>query len=244
MRRVLTLLSSVAGLALSEPASAQPLEKDPESPASSSRQENAAPGHGEPEDEQTDARPFGYARQVGAPESDAEFSDVCRGLCFVHVYGTVMAGRGLRFNNPFRLQTQLGDSAESLSLTAPYSELSFAGLLGDPFGLQQGAHLGFSFAMYGVPQQVLSPGYAALYRLGPRWQLRGRAALPIVLQPDLNLGVDLGVGAAFMVLSGVGIAADSIISFYQGAGTDQRRATLIPVWSLQAGLTADLEVLP
>jgi hypothetical protein len=27
-------------------------------------------------------------------------------------------GRGLRFNNPYRLSTQLGDTAESLSLTA------------------------------------------------------------------------------------------------------------------------------
>ena len=50
----------------------------------------------------------------------------------------VAGGRGLRFNNPFRLRTQLGSTEQSLSLTAPYIDTHLAALFGNPFGLQHG----------------------------------------------------------------------------------------------------------
>jgi hypothetical protein len=68
--------------------------------------------------------------------------------------------------------------------------------------------------------------------------------VPIVLQPDSNVGLDLSLGGAFFVLSGVGLSASALFSLYQGAATDQRAATLVPVVSLQLGVTVDYEVLP
>jgi hypothetical protein len=150
----------------------------------------------------------------------------------------------LRLNNPYRLQTQLGAGPESLSFTAPYSDVGLAALFGDPHGFQQGGIVSASFALSGVPQQVLAPGYATLYRLGPRGQLRGHVALPMLLQPDGNLGLDVALGGAFFVLSGLGLAASGVFSLYEGAATDQRAATLVPVLSLQLGVTVDYEVLP
>lgn len=188
----------------------------------------------------TESAPLGQ----DASASDAEFLPDCDHLCYAHLIGTLAVGRGLRLNNPYRLETQLGDDAESLSLTAPYTDVALAALFGDAHGFQQGAILSASFAMVGVPQQVLAPGYATSYRLGPRGQLRGHAALPIVLQPDTNVGLDVALGGAFFVLSGLGIAASGIMSWYEGAATDQRAATLIPVLSLQLGITVDYEVLP
>ena len=181
---------------------------------------------------ETRERSFAFAKALPSPDSDQEFLPDCNTFCYVHWYGTGMVGRGLRLNNPFRLRTELGSSAESLSLTAPYTEFALGALFGDPFGFQQGATLALSVAVVGVPQQVLAPGYGVLLYLGPRWQWRSGAALPIVLQPDLNLGLDLRSGAAFFLFSGVGLTGDLVLSLYQGAATDQERATLVPLVSL------------
>lgn len=228
------------GSALGEPtAPAQPAPAQPE-PA------QPAPSQTEPAQPPTEeeARPFSYATLRASPQSDDEFLPDCDPFCYAHTYATLGFGRGLRLNNPYRLQTVLGSNAESLSLTAPYFDLALATVFGDPEGFQQGAIVSASFAMVGVPQQVLAPGYAAVYRLGPRVQLRSNVSLPWVLQPTSNLGVDIGAGAAFMLFAGVGLSSSVILSFYEGAATDQHAATLIPLLSLQAGLTVDYEVLP
>lgn len=68
--------------------------------------------------------------------------------------------------------------------------------------------------------------------------------MPFVLQPDANAGLDLALGGAFFVLSGLGLSASGLFSLYQGAATDERAATLVPVLSLQLGVTVDYEVLP
>jgi hypothetical protein len=189
-------------------------------------------------------RPFGYATLRASPESDSEFLPTCSAVCYAHLSSTLGVGRGLRLNNPYRLRTQLGSGPESLSLTAPYTDVALAALFGDPGGFQQGVIVSASFAMAGVPQQVLAPGYAALYRLGPRGQLRGHVALPVVLQPDTNAGLDVAIGGAFFLFSGLGLAASGVFSLYEGAATDQRAATLVPVLSLELGVTVDYEVLP
>src|SRR5438105_5034896 len=66
----------------------------------------------------------------GAPTRDRPF--------FVRIVAATSLGDGLRFNNPYRLATPLGDRAESVSRTAPYVDLGFAGFFGDPFGAQHG----------------------------------------------------------------------------------------------------------
>ncbi|RYE94889.1 MAG: hypothetical protein EOO75_00750, partial [Myxococcales bacterium] len=51
---------------------------------------------------------------------------------YVHFLGTATLGRSLRFNNPYRLETPLGSTPESVSLGASYLDLSAAALLGRP----------------------------------------------------------------------------------------------------------------
>lgn len=185
------------------------------------------------------------AAPTGASSSlDAEFTHECAWVCYGHAYTTFKVGRGLRLNNPYRLSTPLGSSAESLSLTAPYSDFGLAVLFGDAEGFQQGGIVSLSLSLTGVPQQVLAPGYAALFRFGPRLQARGSLAFPILLQPEANIGADASVGAAWMFLAGLGLVSDVVFSLYEGAATDQHAATLIPVLSVQLGLTIDVEVLP
>jgi hypothetical protein len=163
---------------------------------------------------------------------------------YFHSYFASGIGRGLRFNNPYRLSKELGDDAESLSLSATYLDLALAGLLGNPTGLQHGAAVHLSIAMDGIQQEVLTPSYVALYRLSPRWALEGRFGLPIVLEPDASTGLELAASGMFFVTGGVGIKADLIGSLFYGAATRDTSVTVIPILSAQVGVVIDYEVLP
>lgn len=166
------------------------------------------------------------------------------GGLYLHFMGALSLGDGLRFNNPFRLSKVLGKTAESLSLTAPYVDVSAAALLGRPDGLQQGLAVHLSGAVQGIAQEVLTPSYIALVRLPPRWLLYGRAGLPIVLEPDASLGLEMAAGGAWMATAGLGITTELVGSIYYGAATEQTPVTTIPVLSLQVGAIIDYEVLP
>jgi hypothetical protein len=153
-------------------------------------------------------------------------------------------GRGLRFNNPYRLQTELGDDSQSLSLTAPYLDLAAGALLGRAGHLQHGVGVNASFALEGIRQEVITPAYLALLPLSPRWQLRGRLGLPIVVEPDASVGVELGIGGVFLASAGLGFTMEAIGSLFPGAATLEETSTLIPIVSLQLGVLVDYEVLP
>ncbi len=163
---------------------------------------------------------------------------------YAHFLGALAYGRGLRFNNPYRLATVLGSNAESLSLTAPYADVSAAVAFGEPDGFQQGAALHASIALSGVPQEVVTPAYLALYRFSPRWLGYARAGIPLVLEPDFGPGAELGVGGGFLVTAGLGVTAELVGSLFYGAATEARSVTTIPVVSLQLGVLVDYEVLP
>jgi hypothetical protein len=155
-----------------------------------------------------------------------------------------MLGRGVRFNNPYRLSTVLGDDAESLSLTASYLDLSLGAALGQPDGWQHGATLGTSIALAGIPQEVLTPSYVVLRRLPERSWLHARAGLPLVIEPDFNVGAELAVGGAFLVSGGLGVGGEFVASMFYGAATHERTQTAIPIVSLELGLVLDCEVFP
>jgi hypothetical protein len=162
---------------------------------------------------------------------------------YAHLFGAIELGRGLRFNNPYRLQTVLGEDAESLSLTATYVDVSAGAAFGPPDGVQQGAALHLSVALDGIPQEVLSPSYVLLLRRPPfRWH--GRIGTPVVLEPDWNVGAEIAGGGAWFVSAGLGIGVELIASLFYGAATYERSATAIPIVSLQAGVAFDYEVLP
>jgi hypothetical protein len=163
---------------------------------------------------------------------------------YAHPYLSLALGRGLRLNNPYRLEKVLGDSPEGLSLSALYLDLGAGWLMGNPRGLQHGPVANLSVAVTGIRQEVLSPGYRILVRLGPRWSLSGKLAVPVVLEPDLGGGGELGVAGLFRVLAGVAAYAELLGSTFLGAATYEADTTVIPIVSLQAGLWTDHEVLP
>ncbi|MBI3204651.1 MAG: hypothetical protein IT377_33735 [Polyangiaceae bacterium] len=163
---------------------------------------------------------------------------------YLHLTGALSVGRGLRFNNPYRLATPLGEDAESLSLGATYLDLALGAAAGDPDGWQHGGSLHFSVAAQGIPQEVVTPSYLLMHRLPPRYWLFARAGLPVVLGPDPNLGFELALGGSLMVSAGLGVTGELVGDVFYGAATQDQAYSVIPMLSLQVGVVVDLEVLP
>jgi len=161
---------------------------------------------------------------------------------YVHAFGALALGRGLRFNNPYRLERVLGDSPESLSLSALYIDLSLGVAQGDPNGLQHGVSAHLSTALTGIRQEVLTPSYRLLYRPASSWLWTGRVGVPVVLEPDVSAGAELGAGAVWHFLAGLGVYAELIGSLFFGAATLDKDRTTIPMLSGQFGVWADYEV--
>jgi hypothetical protein len=180
--------------------------------------------------------PLGYQR-YRTPVADSS--------AYWHAFGGLSLGDGIRFNNPYRLSTPLGKTPESLSLTSAYYDLGLGVVRGPLDGLAHGAIVHLSMAAQGIPQEVLSLSYIALDRVGSgRTLIFGRAGIPIILQPDLSGGLELGAGAAFMVTAGLGVQGELVGSLFYGAGTFDHSVSTIPVVSGQLGLFVDYEVLP
>jgi hypothetical protein len=154
------------------------------------------------------------------------------------------AGRGFRFNNPYRLRSQLGDGAESVSATAPYFDLAMAAAFGPPNGFQHGVAVHFAAALQGVGQQALSASYIVLYRADTPFLGYGRLGTALLTAPDVNVGGELAAGAAYFFTGAIGATAELVGNLFYGAGTYEEQYTVIPVLSLQAGLIFDYEVLP
>jgi hypothetical protein len=157
--------------------------------------------------------------------------------------GSLSIGRGLRFNNPYRLETPLGDTAESVSLAATYLDLGLAVLIGER-EFRHGALLGGSVALQGIGQFVLTPSYLAQLGLTDSVDLRGRVGVPIVVAPDTTLGLEAGVGSSLALAYGVGALVEFVGSVFFGAATDQTSITTIPMLSLQVGLFFERQVSP
>jgi hypothetical protein len=153
-------------------------------------------------------------------------------------------GRGIRFDNPYRLQTELGHDAQSLSLTATYLDVSLAALLAGGEHLFHGVTVHGSFALDGITQEVITPSYLFLLRPAPRWALLGRAGLPIVVEPDANVGLELAGGGVFYVTAGLGITASLVGSLFFSAATLDSSRPAIPILSMEVGAVYDYEVLP
>jgi hypothetical protein len=156
----------------------------------------------------------------------------------------VGVGRGIRFQNPYRLQTELGSDAESLSLTATYLDLSIAGLLAGGPTLFHGVTLHASFALDGITQEVFTPSYLFFKRFDPRWAVLGRAGIPIVLEPDANVGFEVAGGGVYYLTAGVGLTASLVGSLFFGASTLDSARPAIPILSMELGAVYDYEGLP
>jgi hypothetical protein len=163
---------------------------------------------------------------------------------YARLVGSIAFGRGLRFNNPYRLATQLGETAESVSLTASYLDLGAAVSFGEPDRIQHGVALHWSVALAGVSQQVLTPSYFLAYRGPHRFLASGRLGPSIVLSPDPTPGIELGFGLGWFLTSRIAFAGELIFDVYYGAGTPDVGIATYPILSGQLGLLIDYEVLP
>jgi hypothetical protein len=163
---------------------------------------------------------------------------------YARVFTTLAAGRGARFNNPFRLPTQLGARPESLSLTAPYVDVGLGLGFGDPFGWQHGPNVHAAFATSGVPQGSLAASYMVLHRGSSPLLSYGRAGVVLLTAPDVNMGGEIAAGLSAFFTGALGATAEVVGDLFYGAGTYETRYTVVPVVSLQLGLMVDLEVLP
>jgi hypothetical protein len=178
----------------------------------------------------------------GVSESLTPASDPARG--YSHFFGNVSVGRGLRLNNPYRLATPLGDGSRSLSAIATYLDLGAGFALGPPDGIEHGARLALGVALDGIPQEVLTPSYCALLHVFSAGWLRARLGIPVVLEPDLNVGLELGLGATWLWTRSFGLELELVGDGYYGAATYEHRATLIETVAIQLGVAFDYEVLP
>jgi hypothetical protein len=163
---------------------------------------------------------------------------------YLQVFATLMLGEGLRFNNPYRLAHVLGDSSESLSLTAPYVDMAVVLAGGSPTGLMHGGRLGWSIATSGVPQGTITPAYLVALRPSSHWFFYAWLGVPILTAPDFNAGAELAAATTYFVRAGIGVTAALVADGFYGAGTRETRAAFYPVVFAQLGVSINYEVLP
>ncbi len=163
---------------------------------------------------------------------------------FGRLSGSVELGDGLRFNNPYRLATELGDGPRTVSRTSSYFDLAASYAYGPQRGIAHGFSLHLTLGFEGVQQQVLTPSYLAEVRRSTRVMLYGRFGTPIILSPDPSFGFELAAGGAYFVTSRIAIAGELVGDLFYGAGTLERRTTTYPVLSGQLGLLFEQELLP
>jgi len=161
---------------------------------------------------------------------------------YFHWFGAAALGRGIRFNNPYRLEHVLGKTTRSLSVSALYADVSLGVMQGAPSGLQHGIGVDLAVALTGIRQEVLTPSYRAFYRLPAPWLIGGRFGVPVVLEPDVTGGVELAASAMYRMLANLGPYMELIGSCFFGAATLDQDRTTIPIVSLQIGVFADYEV--
>jgi hypothetical protein len=163
---------------------------------------------------------------------------------YQHWLGGLYLGRGIRFNNPYRLRRVLGDDSRSLSLGATYLDLHLGRTFSAPDGFEHGLAVHLSIATDGIRQEVATPSYLLVRRLNPRVLGYARAGFPIVLEPDAAVGLEAGLGAAYFFSANLGLGAELDFSLFYGAATIERAVTAIPVASLALGVFFDWEHLP
>ena len=161
---------------------------------------------------------------------------------YFQILATTLVGDGLRFNNPYRLATPLGSTAESVSRTSSYVDLGLAATMGNPEGLQHGLALRLSLALEGVQQGVFVPGYIGWYRK-KSFAAFARAGVPIVF-PNPTWGLEASIGGAWFARAGIGVVLEMVGDVFYGAGTREKNVVSYPTLSAQAGLVIAYEVLP
>ncbi len=181
--------------------------------------------------------------RVGAAAAD-DIPPIAHNPNSIDVFATAFVGDGLRFNNPYRLATVLGHTAESLSRTATYTDVGVAIAFGDPTRAASGIALRASMALEGAPQSVLTPSYLLVRRFKDWGAAYGRAGIAITLSPDTTWGFEGAAGGIWFVRAGIGLVAEVVGDVFYGAPTREASEPTYPVLSGQGGLWLSWEALP
>ncbi len=166
------------------------------------------------------------------------------GGAYVRVVGALSMGKGLRLSNPYRLDTVLGETAASTSLTAAFLDGGLAVLFGDPDGVQHGGAVHLGVSVEGVAQPFASLSYELAYRADEPFLLHGRAGPAFLLAPDFNVGGEVAGGFSYFFTSGLGLTSELSFDLFYGAATLDSQYSAVPVLSLSLGVVVDYEVLP
>ncbi len=163
---------------------------------------------------------------------------------YANLFGAISFGDGLRFNNPYRLHTELGSTARSVSLTAPYVDFAGAVTFGKPDSIQHGAALHAGVSTSGPEQTFLSLSYLAAYRAGRSFMVYGRIGPDVLLSPDPNVGGELAGSFSYFFTGALGLTSELAFDLFYGAGTLDKNYTVYPILSGQLGIIVNYEVLP
>lgn len=163
---------------------------------------------------------------------------------YARAFGTFSVGKGLRFSNPYRLSTVLGEDAASASLTATYVDISGNLAFGNPNGVQQGASIHVGSSVEGVLQPFVTPSYVVLYRADEPFMAYGRIGPVILLSPDANVGGEIAGSFSWFFLTGLGVTSEVAFDLFYGAATLTEQYSVVPVLSFQLGVIVDYEFLP
>lgn len=105
----------------------------------------------------------------------------------------------------------------------------------------------YTFGLDPLQQWVLTPAYTARFALQddpvPDFLLYGRFGVPLALSPDFSWGLELDVGATYMLLAGFGIYVEVGYSMFFGAKDRSGDLTIHPLLSGELGVVFDIEVL-
>ncbi len=196
---------------------------------------------------QADSSPAETAAELDAKPADGPKGPVPSPFAdkpgYVHFYGSILGGTGLRFNNPYRLATPLGSDAQSLSRTNAYVDVGLGATFGPALGFQHGLTLRTSVSVQGVRELMLAPTYV-LYRRHRAFAAYGRLGPSFALAPTLNVGGEAGVGGIWFPRGGIGLVAEGVFNLFYGAATPESLRPAYPVLSGQFGVQFDIEVLP
>jgi hypothetical protein len=163
---------------------------------------------------------------------------------YARIFGTLSLGKGIRFNNPYRLSTVAGDDAASVSFSAAYVDVAANVLFGEPDGAQHGGAVHVGSSVEGIGQPFVAPSYVLAYRADLPVMVYGRVGPVILLAPDANVGGEMAASVSYFFLAGLGLTSELTFDLFYGAATLTEQYSVIPVLSLQMGVIADYEFLP
>jgi hypothetical protein len=159
----------------------------------------------------------------------------------VTLLASALGGTGLRFNNPYRLATPLGSSAESVSRTNAWMDFGLTVFVGNPTRVVHGVSVRFMQSVEGVAERNVTPSYVLGHR-SPRLLAYGRIGVPFVTTPRPNVGLEGALGAFYFLRAGIGLGGELVGDIFYGAGTATASRPVYPILGAQAGLIVSYEM--